>query len=221
MMLRRIDHAALALLALEAAVALYIGRHGPSGPIPLHFGLSGAADAWGDRTQAAWSLAGLIAVEVMVLATLRLASSSQPSRIRLRGLAYAQIIVLASFAAFTALAAGLAFRPNTLAAGRDGFTLAILSFAWLAIGAFLGKTAPNALVGVRTYWSRNSRLAWDKSNRLAGRIFYWAGLAGLIASPLLPEPEGTQALLAVILVGCAAGVLESWRVWRRDPDRTA
>ena len=64
-----------------------------------------------------------------------------------------------------------------------------------------------------------SRLAWDRSNRLAGRLLFVTGLAGLIAAPLAPQPLGTFCLIGAVLVVALWSVFESWRVWRGDPDR--
>lgn len=57
----------------------------------------------------------------------------------------------------------------------------LLSVVGLLVGAALGRVPPNALVGVRTPWSLTSRRAWDRSNRLAGRLLAASGLAGLVA----------------------------------------
>ncbi len=83
----------------------------------------------------------------------------------------------------------------------------------------MGKVAPNALVGVRTPWSLTSKLAWEKSNRLAGRLFFWGGLVGVFLAPVAPAPLGMRVLLAAVLLIGAVTVLESWRVWRSDPER--
>ena len=97
--------------------------------------------------------------------------------------------------------------------------MGFLALIMLATGVFLGKTGPNPFVGVRTFWSLRSRLALDRSNRLLGRLWFWLGLAGLAAAPLAPEPLGTMALIILIMGTVAAAVVESWRVWRSDPDR--
>src|SRR5690606_9655046 len=89
----------------------------------------------------------------------------------------------------------------------------------IATGALLGKVPPNALVGVRTPWSLNSRLAWDRSNRLAGRLFFWAGLLALPLIPSLPPPAAVGSVTGGTLLIAAWSVFESWRVWRADPDR--
>lgn len=78
---------------------------------------------------------------------------------------------------------------------------------------------PNALVGVRTPWTYASRLAWDKANRLAGRLFFWFGLLGFAAAPLVPQPAGMRAVVVATIAIAALAVFESWRVWRDDPER--
>ena len=90
---------------------------------------------------------------------------------------------------------------------------------FVVIGAFLGRVAPNPLVGVRTPWTFKSRLAWDRSNRLAGRLLFWLGLASVLSAPFAPQPAGMIAVVAGVLAAAAWSVFESWRVWRSDPQR--
>ena len=94
-----------------------------------------------------------------------------------------------------------------------------LALERLTFGALLGKTSPNALVGVRTPWTFSSPLAWEKANRLAGRLFFWGGVAGGLAMPFAPQPAGFKAVTLGALAVAAVAVFESWRVWRGDPDR--
>jgi uncharacterized membrane protein len=75
------------------------------------------------------------------------------------------------------------------------------------------------VVGVRTPWTYKSRLAWDRSNRLAGRLLFLIGLAGLVSAPWAVQPLALIALIVAILVAAVWSVIESWRVWRTDPDR--
>ena len=103
----------------------------------------------------------------------------------------------------------------------DGFLRATMAFqglVFLGVGAFLGRTRPNPVVGVRTPWSRRSRLAWDKSNRLAGRLLSLLGIAGLLAAPIAPQPLALHLLNAALLAVAVVSTFESWRVWRGDPD---
>jgi uncharacterized membrane protein len=115
--------------------------------------------------------------------------------------------------------AALAFGLIGANEGSGALMMVVVGAILAVSGAYLGKVGPNPLVGVRTPWTFASRLAWDKSNRLAGRLFFWGGLASFIAAPLAPQPLGMQATIAGALLAAAAAVFESWRVWRTDPDR--
>ena len=94
---------------------------------------------------------------------------------------------------------------------------AFVSALSLVLGLWLGKVEPNPLVGVRTYWALRSRLAWDKSNRLFGRIAFWSGAVGLLATTVAPQPLGLRFLIAALMVAAVLAVFESWRIWRGDP----
>ena len=219
--LTRMETAAGVVVLAQLALAAYVARFGTTGPVPMHFDITGALDRWGDRTEAAGAiliLAGITAVSAGAMAfSLR---TSKPDAARRRGLTIGMGLILATIGAVALLPFALAtpmFAPEQ--AGRLGgaFICLILAIA----GAVLGKVPPNALVGVRTPWSLNSRLSWDRSNRLAGRLFFWGGLIGLPISLLLPPQVAMGGVTtAVLLIGVYV-VFESWRVWRTDPDRRA
>ncbi len=203
-------------------LSVYIWRSGPLGPIPVHLNLTGAVDGWGDRNEVALIVAGLTAVLTfshgLLISMARGHAPDSPAR---RGLRQARIILTMVGLFAGILFGGFVFGGARLAAGAGPgkWPIVILALMFLVVGAQLGKAAPNPFVGVRTYWSLRSRLAWDKSNRLAGRLFFWIGLSALAAAPFVPLAVETMTLVTAILVAAAVAVFESWRVWRSDPDR--
>ena len=136
---------------------------------------------------------------------------------RARALRYAQLVVVLTLPLVSLLAASASLSGMTDIGGAA--PVALISLAILVIGAFLGRVGPNPFVGVRTPWAYKSRLAWDRSNRLAGRLFFVIGLAGLLTAPFAPRPLNLYALLTAIGIAAVWSVVESWRVWRTDPDR--
>jgi uncharacterized membrane protein len=216
---------ALAEGAGALALAAYVWRFGPAGPIPMHFDLSGHVDRWGDRTQAALALAALTLgwglVYLLLAAMDRAGAGDSP---RSRGLKGARIVLMLVGLLVAAVPAWLVLpdvSPEQDPAGAQRALAAALSLAVLVVGALLGKTPPNAQVGVRTIWARRSRLAWDKSNRLAGRLLFWIGLGGLAATPIAPPAQALPALIVAIVGAGVLAMIESWRVWRADPDRSS
>ena len=215
------DAIALALLVVKGAVAVCIFRLGPIGPIAVHFDLHGQPNGWGDRNTLAIGVAMAAALTLMVNLMLRLnLFTGLPSDSRTN--AVARALIVAGGALATGILGSLAFaRGSGLGGQRLPLTIAWLMF--VIIGAFVGKSAPNAFVGVRVYWTLRSRLAWDKANRLLGRIFFFGGLVGLLAMPFVDLDHDFVFVMAWLLIvtigGAGVSIIESWRVWRTDPER--
>ncbi|MBU2396240.1 MAG: SdpI family protein, partial [Alphaproteobacteria bacterium] len=136
---------------------------------------------------------------------------------RRRALRYAQLVVVISIPLTSLLIASASLSGATDIGGA--LPVALISVGFLLIGAFLGRVGPNPFVGVKTPWAYKSRLAWERSNRLAGRLLFIIGLAGLLTAPFAPRPLGLYVLLVAVGVAAVWSVIESWRVWRTDPDR--
>jgi peptidoglycan biosynthesis protein MviN/MurJ (putative lipid II flippase) len=172
---RMIDIASILVVVAIAGAALAVWRAAPAGPMPLHFDFSGQVDRWGGRAQMALAiaLAGAVAAGFALYCLMFQSHGRDPDGERFTyGLG--RIVGLA-VPAFVALLLTLAAFGRLSGEQNDGGPFLRVMMAGMALlstglGAFLGRAKPNPVVGVRTYWSLRSRLAWDKSNRLAGRL---------------------------------------------------
>lgn len=209
---------ATGLSGLGMAVAAgWIALAGPERSLPVHYGWDGAVDAFGDRTTVA-ALLGMIAFLTAALGMgMGLAAGGAADAGRARALRAGQLLVVVSLTAVGVLATSARLLGVTSVA--EEAPTAGLGLLLLVIGAIAGRVGPNPIAGVRTPWALKSRLAWDRSNRLVGRLFSLIGLAALIAAPFAPQPLTFQIVLGAILLAGVAAVFESWRVWDRDPDR--
>ena len=190
---------------------------GPTELLPVHWNASGQADDWSTREVVGAVLAGMALLTLLLGGGMALATRRTEDPARRRALGYAQLVVVLSLPLTSLLVASASLSGTTDIGGA--LPVALMSLVILLIGAFLGRVGPNPVVGVRTPWAFKSRLAWDRSNRLAGRLFFMIGLAGLLTAPFAPRPLGLYALLAAIVAAALLAAIESWRVWRTDPDR--
>ena len=213
-----LDVATIILTLVIATVAVWIAVKGPTGPVPVHFGIDGQPDRWGSRFEIVGVvglmslMAGLIGGGFGVVA----ARTAEPSRRRSMQIGQFVVLVATGLASLLIVRSSLAMDAGAASpiTGAPG----IMSLILVLVGAVLGRVSPNPFVGVRTPWNYKSRLAWDRSNRLGGRLLFWSGLAGLAMTPLLPM-TWTMAVLVVLILGATTLTLfESWRVWRDDPD---
>lgn len=214
------DTAAAIVSLLILTGAAWIAIYGPETPIPVHFDAAGQADRYGSRYELAAVLAGLALLNLLVGWMTGRQAESVADPVRRKGLQRGQwlsTIILGAVCAFIAWASlGPAAASGV---SPPGLAMAFQGFIFLITGAVLGRVSPNPFIGVKTPWAYKSRLAWDRSNRLAGRLMFWLGALGLIASTFAPQPGGLIVLIVGVLIAAVWSAVESWRVWRTDPDR--
>lgn len=214
------DTVAVVISLLILTVAVWIAIYGPQTPIPVHFDAAGQVNRYGSRYELAATLGGLALLNLLVNWVTGRQAAATPDPVRRKGLRGGQWLSSLILGIVTVFIVWSSLGPHA----ASGFNppsgaMAFLSLIFLIMGALLGRVSPNPFIGVKTPWAYKSRLAWDRSNRLAGRLMFWLGAAGLIASPLTPQPHGVIALITGVLIATAWSVFESWRVWRADPDR--
>ena len=216
---RRMNLIDLATAAVSIAILAYAAwmlMLGPQAPMPMHYGVDGTPDRYGDRVEAGLVIGamGLMLAVIGFSFAHYVRRTDEPAR--RRGLLAGQLVTLLTIGATTVF---MVMMMTGGALPSPALQMGGLSLLFLATGAFLGRVGPNVAVGVRTPWSYKSKLAWEKSNRLAGRLFSGLGLLGLVAAPFAPQPLGMTALIVGVMVAALWSAFESWRVWRTDPDR--
>lgn len=211
------DVATVAVGLIVAAAGVGVVVVGPTELLPVHYGLDGEVSRWGGRGEVGGLIAALGALIVLIGGGMGAAAARSPDPARQRALRMAQLVAVISLLGVALFAGGASLTGALSIAG--GLPMAGLSLTLVGAGAFLGRVGPNPFVGVRTPWSYKSRLAWDRSNRLAGRLLFLLGLFGLAASAVAPQPAGLIALGVGLLLALLWSVIESWRVWSLDPDR--
>ncbi|MBU1538911.1 MAG: SdpI family protein [Alphaproteobacteria bacterium] len=209
--------ATVVLSLMVGGLGLWTIFAGPTELLPIHYNAAGQADDWGTREVVGGVLVGLALLSLLLGGGMALAVDRADDPARRRALRYAQLVVVISIPLTSLLIASASLSGATDIGGA--LPVALISVGFLLIGAFLGRVGPNPFVGVKTPWAYKSRLAWERSNRLAGRLLFIIGLAGLLTAPFAPRPLGLYVLLVAVGVAAVWSVIESWRVWRTDPDR--
>ena len=211
------DRATFAITLAIVAAGAWTFFAGPLEVMPYHYGPDGQADAWAGREAVGLGMAGLGLLTGLFAGGMGVAARRAEDPARARSLRFGQLLILIVCLGVT-LFAGVSSLTGLTSMGAAA-PMAGLSALFLVIGSVLGRVGPNPIADVRTPWSYKSRLAWDRSNRLAGRLFFLIGLTGVAAAPVAPQPLGYQAVIGAVILAAFASVFESWRVWRADPDR--
>lgn len=211
------DRATVVATLIIVAAGVWIFFAGPTELMPYHYGPDGQADGWAGREAIGAGIVGLGLLTGVLAGGMGAAARRAEDPARARALRSGQLLVLICLLGVS-LFAGVS-SVSGLISMSAALPMAGMSVFFLLVGAVLGRVGPNPIAGVRTPWSYKSRLAWDRSNRLAGRLLFLIGLIGLAAAPVAPQPLGYQLLIGAVLVAAVWSIVESWRVWRADPDR--
>lgn len=196
----------LCLLPLALSLALY-----PALPeqVPVHFDFSGEANGYMPKAQAAFFLPVLMTLCNLVChAALdhdpKQAGQSKKLRAAAKWLCPALCLVLHPATLLASLGVPVPFPM---------LCTALLGAAFVLVGNYLPKCRQNYTMGVRTPWTLHSPENWNRTHRLAGRLWVAGGLlvalAGFWGGAMGP-------LLAVVLPAVAlAPVAYSYILYRR------
>lgn len=186
--------------------------------IAVHWGADGVANGFANKTSALLVLPAAAAALSLLFAVL---PRIDP---RARNLAGSRPFYVAGWLGtlgVVAVAQG-AIVATALRAPVDTRTIvsAAVALLFIVLGNFLGKTRSNFFAGVRTPWTLSSDYSWQRSNRLAGRLFMAAGAVTLAAIPFLPPKAETRVFIAAALVAAVVPAAMSYVYWRDDPERS-
>lgn len=82
---------------------------------------------------------------------------------------------------------------------KSPFMGIVLSLFFMGMGNYLTQVRPNHFVGIRTPWTLDNEVVWQKTHRLAGKLWVSVGLLGVVLAFLLPSPISLP--LTMILIG--------------------
>lgn len=218
MNLSRFYRVSAIVLAAQVAVGLYgLWVVGPDAQVPVHWGVDGTPNGWASAL-VGFSIMPLITAGIVAL--FAAIPRIEPRRRNLERSANAYRTTATAVVLFLGVAQVVvvfASLGNSLPmTGVIGLGIGLL---FVVMGNVLSTVRSNFMFGVRTPWTLTSDLAWDRTNRLVGRLFVLAGIS-LIALTVFGNPELiVWVMVAWIVVIVATGFAYSYRVWKTDPNQ--
>jgi uncharacterized membrane protein len=202
----------IAGLILVLGGFVYAGLLYPSLPesVPSHWDASGRVNGTMPKP---W---GVVTIP-LVMAVLWLVFGLLP-RISPRGFEMASFARSWGILTVAVLAFLLLIEILTLNAARTAaplsprLILGAVGFLFAVIGAVLGKVTRNFFAGIRTPWTLASEEVWNRTHRLAGKLFVAAGLA-VAAAALLGL--GWWIMIAALALGALVPVIYSYVIYRK------
>ncbi|MBS1504721.1 MAG: SdpI family protein [Bacteroidetes bacterium] len=195
-----LDAAAIIIWLLPMAYLIYVYPSLPAS-VPVHFGMNGAPDRYGSKTEFLAAPFILMGVSVLVYLLMKYLPAIDPKKYVKYGEPTFQKIGLAIVVLMAALnieivlsAASGTFKAHRLLLPAMG-----LFFAFM--GNVMHSIKPNYFAGLRTPWTLEDADTWRATHRLAGKLWFAGGIAVTILALLLPAKAG------MIVFGCVTAVI--------------
>ena len=208
------------------AVNLWAMPQIPDAQVPVHWGLDGTPDRYGDRSEALFALWMIPAATVFVSLLLAIAPRLDPNGDNLMKSRKAYVAIWCSvMIMLLAVHAGIAMlMVRSVVADPDAnefvrFVIAASAVLIIIKGNYLPKTRSNWFLGIRTPWTLSSDITWEKTHRLAGRLFMLSGFVCLVGAFALEGGWLIVMFMSTLLPTVLISVAYSYMIWRNAPDK--
>jgi uncharacterized membrane protein len=180
--------------------------------LPIHWNIDGEVDRYADA-----SIAFLFppAVNILILSVFSVLSKLDP---RKKNIQLSQKSIAAFSLCITFL---MLIIEVSYIAMANGINVPMMKVVGLAVGIlliitgnYLGKTRSNFFIGIRTPWTLSSDAVWQKTHRLAGKLFMIAGLIIVVYCLFLPMSNLGVLVIFTVLPSALIPCIYSWRLWK-------
>ena len=206
------------LVAAMAGVAGWAWQHIPAdAQLPMHWNIHGEPDRFGGKAEALLFMPALAAVITAVLCVLPYIDPRR-ANIEASGKFWnATGIAVMALLAYVYMFIVLAALGRAIDIGD--YLVPALSLLFIVIGNYISKTRSNFFAGVRTPWTLSSDYSWNKTHRLASRLFVASGLVSLGFWFIVSTKVAIVVLFVALLGSAILSVVASYFYWRADPTR--
>lgn len=208
----------VSLAPLGYLLAIY--NHIPA-TVALHFNIKGEADRLGSKAEL-WTVAAVLAmVSLLVFLLLTNIHRIDPKKsaatrrdvfVKL-GLVTVVFMATLNIIIITAAQQGQ-MKLNRVLLPAIGLMLAVF-------GNYMPRLKPNYFAGLRLPWTLENEENWRITHQVAGKWWFWGGLAIATVTPLLPFKAAFIFMMAVAVIITAVPVYTSWRIFKQHKKQSA
>lgn len=208
-----------AIILLMCALSAWAWSQIPDGTrIPTHWNARGKINGYSSKTIGLWLFPAMTAIVVALFAVLPVITPRREhllKSLRVYQIIWGTMLVFMLALQIVAILAALGV-PVPMA----GIINVGIGLLFMVMGNLLGKVRSNFIMGVRTPWTLSSELSWNKTHRLAGKLFVGVGLSMMIMGLFFStHPAAANVMIYGLIILVLVPVAYSWWVWKNDPNR--
>ena len=162
--------------------------------IDIHFGVNGKADGYAPKIAFLGLLGFLILIHSFTVFMIRKDPKYQNMPSIMVTITYFTVPLISIVVTLISIIYSLGYDFNTTV-----IISMIIGILFIFIGNYLPKVKQNYTMGIKTPWTLNDEIVWNKTHRIGGVIFFIAGIYFLI-TPLFFNIYILIAIIVVMLV---------------------
>ncbi len=179
--------------------------------VPMHWDVSGNVNRWGDKAEL---ILLIFLLPVLIYAIFLLVPIIDPknkikySDKKFQNLKFALTIFTSGLALFIIYSAQKGSASTV-------FLVIFVGLLFSLIGNYLKTVKPNYFIGIRTPWTLENETIWKETHKFAGILWFFGGLAVVIAGIFLKKEYAFPFLLTVTVIISLIPVIYSYVKFRK------
>lgn len=180
--------------------------------VPYHWGINGEVDGWATKTQAVFLLPPfMLAMQwFCVLMTGLDPKAKNATESKLMGLVLWIIPVLNLFLHVMVYLAAFGRKVDMAA-----IMPLVMGVLFVVIGNYLPKCKQSYTMGIKLPWTLNDEENWNKTHRLAGKLWVAGGLLCMPCA-LLSGVWSFIVMMSILVVMCAVPTVYSYQLYKKN-----
>lgn len=168
--------------------------------VPLHYGLNGTIDRYGDKSEFLLTDWILLGVPALVYLLMRFITRIDPKKQTKFGQETFLKLGVGVVIFISALNICIIYATAHQGFQIDKLILPLLGLMFVFIGNIFNSIKPNYFAGFRTPWALENEDNWRATHRLVSKIWFAGGILITVLTLLLPPSPATIVMLSIIAV---------------------
>ena len=154
--------------------------------VPIHWNFKGEIDRYGSKLEL---VLVLFLLPVLTYVILQVAPKIDPKgELKKMGNKFQRIkFALVSFTSIIAMLIIYFSKNQTLT--NPNYILLVIGLLYIVFGNYAQTLKANYFIGIRTPWTLENETVWNKTHRIAGRLFFIGGIIVVLTSLILEKQQ--------------------------------
>ena len=201
----------ITVVALPFIYLAYIWNKLPE-KVPIHWNIKGEIDRFGNKSEL---LLIPILLPLLIYIILLIIPKIDPkNRIRKMGNKYQQMkILLTTFMSILALF--IIYSAKNQSFANNNYIVLLIGLVYIILGNYLKFIKVNYFIGIRTPWTLESEIVWEKTQKLGGKIWFIGGILIVFLSLLLDKQLAFILFIIITVIIIVTPVIYSYLLYKK------